>query len=102
MIFIFGYQPVTKNHGPVQEIKCPNCHHSKHWLLKSVRNMVSVFFLPILPLKQSFTRNCPVCNFSQELTREEFEQDKKLASLNAEAVQMDMNEEEYEKRLADL
>jgi ssDNA-binding Zn-finger/Zn-ribbon topoisomerase 1 len=102
MIFIFGYQPVTKSIGPVQEIECPNCHHKKHWILRSIQYTVSLFFLPILPLKREMTRNCPICNFSQQLTREEYQQASKLAALNKEAVETDMPEEEYENRLAQL
>ncbi len=47
-------------------------------------------------------KTCPVCGFSQTLTREEYKTHENLAKLNKEALRTDMNTEEYEKRLSKL
>ena len=46
--------------------------------------------------------SCPVCNFREELIREDFKDMAPLAQLNREAVERDMSEEEYNRRLEQL
>ncbi len=102
MIFIFGYQPINKIVGPVEEHTCENCHHQKHWLLKKSTYYVSLFFLPVIPTKRQLSISCPVCNFSHSLTREDFAKQEKLALLNNEALKYNMSETEYESRLKNI
>lgn len=102
MIFIFGYQPVNKSIGPVHEVTCPNCHHQKHWLLKKTTYYISLFFLPVIPIKTDLFISCPICKFNKPLTREEFKQQEKLAVLNSDAVNNNMEEAEYKNRLKNI
>lgn len=99
MIFIFGYHPITKTLGPVEEKDCPNCHNTRHWLLGKMTYFINLFFIPVIPTKTNYYRYCPVCNFRQSLTREEFQYTMSLAELNSEAVREDMSDEEYQRRL---
>ena len=59
---------------------------------------INLFFLPVIPTNSSFYKYCPICNFRQNLTREEFYRQRDLAELNQEAVENDMAEEEYQRR----
>ncbi len=102
MIFIFGYHPITRTEGPVEEKECPNCHNTRHWLLGKMTYYINLFFIPLIPTKTDYYKHCPVCKFKQEVTREEFEHARNLAHLNNEAVKDDMSEEEYDKRLKKL
>lgn len=102
MFFIFGYHPITKTEGPVEEIDCPNCHNKKHWILARMTYFISIFFLPLIPVKTHFFKYCPVCKFRKDVTREEFQYEKQLARLNKSAVETNMSNEEYEQRLKDL
>lgn len=102
MIFIFGYHPLRKTVGPVEEITCPNCNNTRHWLLGRMTYYINIFFLPIIPTNSTYHKSCPVCQFSQNITREEFYRLRDLAELNQEAVDRDMSNDEYEKRLKKL
>ncbi len=102
MIFIFGYHPKTKTVGPVEDKTCPNCNNTRHWLLGKTTDFISFFFIPLIPTKTKYHEHCPVCNFTNELSRSEFERKKDLADLNSEAVNGDMSDAEYEKRLQNL
>lgn len=102
MIFIFGYHPISKTLGPVEEVECPNCHNRRHWLLARVTYWINLFFIPVIPTKNEYFSYCPVCNFRQQYTAEEFRQKEGLARLNQEAIERDMSEEEYQQRLNDL
>lgn len=102
MIFVFGYHPIRKTLGPIDELDCPNCKNKKHWLLGKMTYYINLFFLPIIPTNSSYFKYCPVCLFQQNITREEFYQQRDLAELNQEAVANDMSNEEYQSRLKNL
>lgn len=102
MIFIFGYHPIRKEIGPTEERTCPNCNNQRVWVLASERYFISLFFLPVIPVNGKYFQYCPVCNYAEPLTKEEFQRKKPLAELNAEAVKKDMSEEEYEQRKGQL
>lgn len=102
MIFIFGYHPVTRTEGPVEEIECPNCHNTRHWILTKMTYFVSLFFIPLIPTRKEHFKQCPICHFKKEVTREEFTHASDLAHLNREAVENDMSEAEYESKLKNI
>ena len=102
MIFIFGYHPISKTFGPVEEIDCPNCGHAKHWILGRMTYYINLFFLPIIPTNSNYFKFCPTCHFRQYIPRDEFFRNRELVELNREAVDKDMSNEEYEKRLKKL
>ena len=102
MIFIFGYHPITKIEGPVEELECPNCHNTKHWLLGKMTYFINVFFIPLIPTKTEYFKVCPICKFRKEVTREDYSKEKEFANLNKEAVNSNMSDEEYEQRLNSL
>lgn len=102
MIFIFGYHPITKIEGPVEERECPNCHNTRHWLLSKMTYYINVFFVPLIPTRTEHFKLCPVCKFKHEITREEFSSNRDFAHLNKEAVDTDMSDEEYNQRLKSI
>lgn len=102
MIFIFGYHPITRTEGPVEEIECPNCHNKRHWILAKMTYFINLFFIPVIPTKTEYYKYCPVCKFRKDVTREEFSHEQNLARLNKEAVEKDMSETEYENRLKNI
>ncbi|MGB0177014.1 MAG: hypothetical protein ACPF9D_07605 [Owenweeksia sp.] len=102
MIFIFGYHPITKRIGPTEEKECANCHNKKHWLLHKRTYFINLFFIPVIPTRVEYFESCPVCNFREELIREDFKDREPLAVLNREAIENDMSQEEYNQRLEQL
>lgn len=102
MIFIFGFHPVNKRIGPVEEKNCPNCNNSRHWILAKTTDYISFFFLPVIPTKTKRYQFCPVCNYQENLSEDVFSKKEELAKLNQEAVNSNMSDAEYEERLRSL
>lgn len=102
MIFIFGYHPVKKRIGPIEEKCCPNCNNTRHWLLAKSTQYISFFFLPVIPTKTKHYCHCPVCNFEEELSADAFAEKQGLAELNEVALSKNMGHSEYEERLKSL
>jgi len=102
MIFIFGYHPIRKSIGPVEEKQCANCNNTKHWLLEKNTYYISFFFLPLIPVKTEYYQCCPICKFSDPLTQSDYRAKEKLARLNNEALNSNMSEEEYSERLKNI
>lgn len=102
MIFIFGYHPITKQIGPIEEKCCPNCNNTRHWVLAKSTYFISLFFLPIIPTKTRRYSFCPVCNFDEALRADDFAQKQGLARLNKEALNKNMSQAEYDERLKSL
>jgi RNA polymerase subunit RPABC4/transcription elongation factor Spt4 len=102
MIFIFGYHPITKTIGPVEEKTCPNCNNKRNWLLIQRTYYINLFFIPLIPTKRYRVQACPVCAFEEELSDSEFQQKSPLAKLNKEAVEGNMSDREYEEKLNKL
>ncbi len=99
MIFIFGYHPVTKTVGPVEEKTCTHCHNTRHWLLSKTTYYISLFFVPVIPTKNQRFMYCPICKAGEELAESEFKSKEPLAKLNSEALKTNMSNQEYEERL---
>ena len=99
MIFVFGFDAVPKVIGPVAEKECPNCKHRKHWLLYKVKEVFSLFFIPLFPVRTFYKINCTVCNLEKKIGQEDYDEMFPLALLNQEAIDSDMDYEEYENRL---
>lgn len=102
MIFIFGYDTVRKNIGPLEEKQCPNCSNHRHWMLNKITNVISLFFIPLIPVKTRYLETCPVCQYSQELSKEEYQQARSVAELNKTALHGEMTNEEYQEKLNNL
>lgn len=102
MIFIAGYHPVNRSIGPIGEKTCPHCHNTKHWLLQKSTKYISLFFIPLIPLHKSYFINCPICNFKEEMSKEDFFVQQPLAELNDLAIKQNMSSEEYESQLKKL
>lgn len=99
MIFIFGIDSVKKNIGPIEEKLCPNCSNSKHWMLQKSSSLISLFFIPLIPISKSYSINCPICNFSSEVKGEELQNKQNLAQLNLDALNGNLSDKEYEEKL---
>ena len=99
MIFIFGFEPREKTIGPVNERTCPKCNNKRFWLLKTAGNWFSLFFIPIIPYNKKYFVQCPICGESETVSTAQFEDLKKQAELNNEALADDLSADEYEERL---
>ncbi len=74
MIFIAGAGPEKKEKFITLKTRhCYHCNNDTFWMLEKTRYFVTLFFLPVFPLKIEYLFYCPVCGNTQKLKKEEFE-----------------------------
>lgn len=95
MFFIAGYHPVTKDLGPTVERRCPHCHNQRYWLLQRRRYYISLFFIPLIPLRTRYGEYCPICGYEEPLRPEQAQRRQQEAELNRRAVQENWSETRY-------
>ena len=65
-----GSKPeITKSN---EYILCPHCNNQRFWNLIHERTNFSLFFLPVFPVKDKYYLSCPVCNYGNSLTKNEY------------------------------
>ena len=100
MFFIFGWNHTKINeYEPVQEEKCQNCHNTEVWHLKKISKHFTLFFIPVFPHDSENFYHCLICNYGQNLSREDFLSYKTIAETNTACLEKKITEEE---RLAKL
>lgn len=102
MIFIFGIDRIEKNIGPIEERLCSNCSNKKHWMLQKSSRLISLFFIPLIPISKKYFINCPICNFNSEITGEELQQKQNLAQLNLDVLNGNLSDQDYAEKLNNL
>lgn len=103
MFFIFGWNHTKINdYGPVQEEKCPNCHNTEVWHIKKISRYFTLFFIPVFPHDSENFYHCPICNYGQNLSREDFMSYKAIAETNTACLEKKITEEERLSKLAEI
>jgi uncharacterized protein YbaR (Trm112 family) len=77
IVFGWGYRTV-KNYGPVRKMQCRNCSSENSWILQKVTTWFTLLFIPVIPYKRNNILVCPVCRCSLELSKNEFEELKRI------------------------
>ena len=71
MFLIFGFgKQIIKQLGIVPETICRSCHKPSRRMLLLITEWFTLFFLPIFPYKSSYVLVCPLCNYSQTVSKE--------------------------------
>lgn len=74
MIFIAGAGPgKPEKHMTIKPRHCVHCNNDALWILEKTRYYVSLFFIPVIPVKTQYMFYCSVCGHAQKLEKEEFE-----------------------------
>jgi len=55
-----------------QERYCSHCHNSTFWHLAKHQTRVSLFFIPLVPVKTKYFFLCPICNHGEEISSTEY------------------------------
>ncbi|WP_421753831.1 zinc-ribbon domain-containing protein [Croceimicrobium sp.] len=97
MIFIFGYDQKDNLLGPTEERKCPHCHNTSYFQLREIKNFISLFFIPVIPVKRKLIEHCPICNWAQEIPKTSENYYRDLAALNQAAIN-GLADDEYLRR----
>ncbi len=74
MFIIFGVG--NKKQEEKQSYKMEHCYHcnnTTHWLAAKASDHISLFFIPVIPYKTTYSYRCPICNTGRKITKEEFE-----------------------------
>jgi hypothetical protein len=74
MIFIAGTHPKIKRYRCIETKYCFRCHNHTHWILEKQQQFLSLFFLPVAPLKTTYLCACPICGNTEILDRNAFEE----------------------------
>ncbi|MCK5776905.1 MAG: zinc-ribbon domain-containing protein [Bacteroidales bacterium] len=51
---------------------CNHCHNSTFWQLAKHQTRVSLFFIPIIPVKSRYYFLCPICQHGDEISKDDF------------------------------
>lgn len=52
---------------------CFHCNNTRHWLAAKSADHVSLFFIPLIPVKTTYSYRCPICNQGRMITKEEYD-----------------------------
>ncbi len=64
MFLIFGISPVKKPGNGTLRHNCPHCNDIRNFRENHVRNYISFFFIPIVPIsKPTSFYTCPTCGY---------------------------------------
>ncbi len=56
-----------------QEKYCNHCHNTAFWHLAKHQTRVSLFFIPLIPVKTKYYYLCPICNHGDEISSDEYQ-----------------------------
>lgn len=99
MLLIFGWEPRHRHLGPTREQRCSRCGNERYWILERERQYITLFFLPLIPLKTRFREYCPVCHHGETLSPAEARDLQALAQIQEQALREDWDEETYRQAL---
>ncbi len=74
-IFVGGAAPGKPERWRLLKVEyCPHCHNYSHWILEKRKQNLTLFFIPVLPIKTEYLYYCPICGYNKEIDKETFEQ----------------------------
>lgn len=83
MFFIFGFgKRTTKDMGTAGKVRCSNCGNIREWRNVKVTTWFSLFFIPVIPYKAVYLKECPVCKGVVLLNKEDIVENSNNTSQN--------------------
>ena len=74
MIFIFGVGYQTSKTNEMRNVShCSHCGNARRWILGKKTTWFSLFFVPLIPVKNEYLEYCPVCGQGNRLSHDEYE-----------------------------
>jgi hypothetical protein len=52
---------------------CPHCHNQDFWIREKQVQNLTLFFLPVFPVKTNYAYYCPICRHGRNINKEDFE-----------------------------
>jgi len=82
MIFIAGSHPKSERYLTIETAHCFHCNNTSRWIVRKNQQFLSLFFLPVVPLKTEYLYSCSICGNTKVIDRDTFE----LKKQNAEPL----------------
>ncbi|MCB0805430.1 MAG: zinc-ribbon domain-containing protein [Bacteroidales bacterium] len=74
MLVIFGYGHKTNKTDELRQIShCFNCGNDRRWILGKQSTWFTLFFIPVVPVKNEYLEYCPVCGKGNRLSAVEYQ-----------------------------
>ncbi len=74
MFLIFGVDNRKVEEKQSQKMEhCLHCNNTSYWLAAKATDNVSLFFIPLIPFKTTYSYRCPICNQGRMITKEEYD-----------------------------
>lgn len=72
MFIIFGFGKKTvKEMGSTGTVQCGHCSNVREWQYKKVTTWFTLFFIPLIPYKMTYIKECPICHMAYQVDKEE-------------------------------
>jgi hypothetical protein len=73
MFIIFGVGNKKEEEKQSRKAEhCFHCNNTSHWLAAKSCDHVSLFFIPVIPYKTTYSFRCPICNQGRKITKDEY------------------------------
>lgn len=81
MFIIYGLRNYNRRNGRTVFGACENCHHIGFQTSYDVTNYFHIYWVPLIPAGgHRVIEHCPKCKHSKQITKRQFEKNKKFAS----------------------
>jgi uncharacterized protein YbaR (Trm112 family) len=102
-VIIFGYRGgKRKDLGEALPMRCPRCNNSTFYRSMTVTSWLSLFFIPVIPLKRRDYLVCPVCTRALELRKDQREMAARLVELTTRYRAGEIADADYQAQLRAL
>lgn len=72
VIFGVGHEKIEEKID-LSASNCSNCNNQRNWIRKKKTLWFSLFFIPLFPIRTSYSHQCPVCNYGYEISKQKWE-----------------------------
>lgn len=73
MLVIFGFGHKTNKEVDLRELSnCDHCHNTSRWKLNKQMTWLTLFFIPVVPIKTEYLKICPICRQGKPLHRDQY------------------------------
>lgn len=63
MFILFGWGKRTiKELGSTEKHRCGHCGNIREWTYKKYTTWFTLFFIPVIPYKSVYVKECPICH----------------------------------------
>ncbi|OYT16478.1 MAG: zinc-ribbon domain-containing protein [Bacteroidetes bacterium 4572_77] len=75
MFVIFGLDDAKPEIFTTRTEKyCNHCHNTSFWQAAKHQSRISLFFIPLIPIKTKYYFLCPICKNGEEISQDYFYQ----------------------------